>query len=80
MCVCVCLGPMIAAVICSLLPATVITVVDMVLRALQTQATRLRLDARQWVYVCGGVSVIFVTPLCVHMCVCAQSFAPRVCN
>lgn len=66
-CVCVCgacSGPMIATVICCLLPATVITVVDMVLRALwdtsnETQPGRL--------------------PECVSVCVCASYLHPCVC-
>lgn len=66
-CVCVCgacSGPMIATVICCLLPATVITVVDMVLRALWTQATRLSLDACQSVCLC-------VLHICTLVCACA---------
>lgn len=70
-CVCVCVcgacsGPMIATVICCLLPATVITVVDMVLRALWTQATRLSLDACQSVCLC-----VCVLHICTLVCACA---------
>lgn len=68
-CVCVCgacSGPMIATVICCLLPATVITVVDMVLRALWTQATRLSLDACQSVCLC-----VCVLHICTLVCACA---------
>lgn len=56
---------MIATVICCLLPATVITVVDMVLRALWTQATRL-LDACQSVCLC-----VCVLHICTLVCACA---------
>lgn len=63
------LGPIIVAVICFLLPATVITVVDIVLGALQTQATRPSGRPPEF-FVCACSIIFFFTCICLCMSFC----------